>query len=404
MDIKKLLKNLIKSVLGSPKLSIALSYVEYHFVWPVMFEFFKLTTRMDKNAVLFADYYSFGLTDNMRPVYEKLKADGHYKLLTCFPSEEKSSKLKARFERSLQSIRFLKLFAQSGTLVLTESFLPLYAIKPRKNAKVIQLWHACGAFKKWGYSTLDKNFGASHKTIDKFPMHRNYTLVSVSSDEIIPKYMEAFNCGHDRVEALGAPRTDIYFDDIFVKNQRNELNLPKDKKVVLYAPTFRGQNINEAFCPDLNYKMLYKHLKDDFVILTKFHPYAKKKPDIPKELRGFAMDVTDVQIEKLLCAADILVTDYSSVIFEYALLDKPMIFYATDLDSYINERDFYYPYKDFIPGKLVTCQDDLKNALLELRDINYAPSEKVAAFRAKYMSACDGKSTERIVKWIKATS
>ena len=90
MDIKKLLKNLIKSVLGSPKLSIALSYVEYHFVWPVMFEFFKLTTRMDKNAVLFADYYSFGLTDNMRPVYEKLKADGHYKLLTCFQSKEKS--------------------------------------------------------------------------------------------------------------------------------------------------------------------------------------------------------------------------------------------------------------------------------------------------------------------------
>ncbi len=379
------------------QLSELFTFIEYRIVWPAAFEFFKLTTKMDKNTVLFADSYSVGLTDNMKPIYEKLEADGRYKLLCCFPSEVKGSKASARLERSKQSLIFLRLFAQSGTLFLTESFLPLYAVRPRKNANVVQLWHACGAFKKWGYSTLDKSFGANRKSVEKFPMHRNYTAVSVSSEEIIPAYMEAFNCSRDIIHAWGTPRTDVYMNDIFVKRQRRELSLPEDKKIVLYAPTFRGENINEARCPDLKYTMLKEHLGDDFIILTKFHPYAKRKPNILPELRGFAMDVSDVPIEKLLCAADVLVTDYSSIIFEYALLNKPMIFFTTDLDSYIKERDFYYPYKDFIPGKLVTGQDALKDALLELRDNGFEVSSEVADFRDKFMSACDGNSTQRVV-------
>lgn len=394
--------------------------IEYHFIWPSLYSIFKVTEKQDMKTVLFADPYSYELTDNMKPIYAVLEKRGGFKLLTCFPkktaqrtqSTSKASaifkKIANRFSRSYSAVHFLKLYASCGTLILTESYLPAYAVKPRCGTQIVQLWHGCGAFKKWGYSTLDKSFGATRETAELFPMHNCYTLVPVSSAEVTHAYAEAFNCQTEIIKPLGVPRTDIYFDKEFVDGAKDRLyesciaikahidaKAMKEKTIVLYAPTFRGNNISNASCDiPIDFKELSTKLEDNFIFLCKLHPFAKTTLSIPKECESFVFDISDSQTDTALCAADILVTDYSSVIFEYSLLSRPMIFYAYDLEEYIAERDFYYEYESFIPGTAVTTQLELEIALRGA-SANFN-ARRIDEFRSKFMSACDGNASKRI--------
>ncbi|MEG1243915.1 MAG: CDP-glycerol glycerophosphotransferase family protein, partial [Oscillospiraceae bacterium] len=106
-----------------------------------------------------------------------------------------------------------------------------------------------------------------------------------------------------------------------------------------------------------------------------------------------------IDVSVLLCACDILISDYSSLIFEYSLLARPMIFYAYDLDEYDRERSFYYPYREFVPGEIVSDTNQIINAVENIE--KSFDSERVLQFCQKFMSACDGQSTKRIIKWIK---
>ncbi len=403
-------------------LSELVSLFEYRVLWPSVYSIFKVTSKQNKSTVLFADPYSPELTDNMKPLYAALQERGGYKLVTCFPKarETKSDtnaskfskimrKLGDRLSRSATYIRFLKLYASCGTLILTESFLPAYAVKPRPGTQIVQLWHGCGAFKKWGYSTLDKSFGATSETAELFPMHNCYTLVPISAPDVSSAYAEAFRCSPEIIKPLGVPRTDIYFDTDFVDSAKEQLyksctalhSLGSakdfcDKTVVLYAPTFRGNSISDASCRvPIDFWGLRSALGDEFVFLCKLHPFAKNSLVIPEDCKDFVFDISSAPTDTALCAADILVTDYSSIIFEYSLLSRPMLFYAYDLEEYIAERDFYYPYESFIPGTVVTTENELETALRGIT--NNFNAQKITGFRKKFMSACDGNATDRIV-------
>lgn len=119
--------------------------------------------------------------------------------------------------------------------------------------------------------------------------------------------------------------------------------------------------------------------------------------DEDKEKYGdFVFDgSTTVKIETALCAADILIADYSSLIFEYSLLNKPMLFYAYDLEEYEHDRSFYFDYKSFVPGKIVINNDEIISAIQK----NDFRKDRIPAFREKFMGPCDGRSTARIAKY-----
>lgn len=115
-----------------------------------------------------------------------------------------------------------------------------------------------------------------------------------------------------------------------------------------------------------------------------------------KKYGDFVFDgSTTVKIETALCAADILIADYSSLIFEYSLLNKPMLFYAYDLEEYEHDRSFYFDYKSFVPGKIVINNDEIISAIQK----NDFRKDRIPAFREKFMGACDGRSTARIAKY-----
>lgn len=302
-----------------------------------------------------------------------------------------------------RSIRLIWDMATAKCVFLNESNSLFGAFTIRQDTKLIQLWHACGAFKKWGYSVADKSFGDDREELDRFPGHRNYDLVSVSGQDVCWAYEEAFGLKSKPgvVKPLGVSRTDVYFSE--KKKQQaythlKELKLPlKGRKIILYVPTFRG-DIRTAKAPDgLNLSELYL-LNEEYVVLIKQHPFVKGQMEIPEQYRDFCIEITDeLTTEELLMVSDICVTDYSSVVFEYALLNKPILFFAYDLEEYYDERGFYYPYEEFVPGPVVETTDALVQEIKQIADFD---RDKIDAFRKKYMSGCDGHATERIIEYV----
>ena len=238
----------------------------------------------------------------------------------------------------------------------------------------------------------------------RFPMHNTYTHVFVSSEAVIPCYAEAFRCSERRIMAYGTPRTDVYFDKNFVSSQREELLkiFPEigDRKIILYAPTFRGNSPTAAYNENpLDYEKLKAALGDEYALVMKLHPFTAKKfgltEDEKEKYGDFIFDGSkNLKIETALCAADILIADYSSLIFEYALLNKPMLFYAYDLEEYEHDRSFYFDYKSFVPGKIVINNDEIIKAIQD-KDFR---ADRIPAFREKFMGACDGECVKRIAE------
>ena len=357
---------------------------------------------VSRDTVVFATNDSDELTDNMRPIYDEcLKRNMNVKIMARRSAKEGG--IKGKLRRLKFYMDFMRCYATAGYVFLTDYFFPVYTCKPQEQTRVVQLWHACGAFKRFGYSCADKNWGMSAEELKTFPIHNTYTDVFVSSEEIAPKYAEAFNCDIGIIRPMGVPRTDVYFNEKEVQQRYDEIRkkFPQigKRKVILYAPTFRGNKKSEAAIDDMpDIHLLKQELEEDYVLLIKFHPIMSKHLDL-EGAGGFAYDVSSqISIEDALCAADLVITDYSSLIFEYALLKRPMIFYAYDLEKYEADRSFYYDYEDFVPGPIAKDTSSLIKQIKQIDNQDYA--DKLDEFLNKYMSACDGNSTKRICEFL----
>ena len=352
---------------------------------------------MDQSRVLFVEHDRTTLSDSMELVWREFESRG---FICDFVSLGKYRLSPAG--HAMASMRMAAKAARARAIVMCEACTPVGVLHPRKGCQVVQLWHGCGAFKKFGMSTAEKIFGASREEKLRFPDHASTTLVTVSSPEVRWAYIEAMDM-QDRpevVQALGVSRTDVYFDPVFIDDRSAEVRerCPQigKRRILLYAPTFRG-TVKEATAPDrLDIALLKERLADDWALLIKQHPHVHELPPIPSGCEGFAFDVThELSIEQCLCAADACVSDYSSLVFEYSLFGRPMAFFAYDKDDYDDWRGFYYDYDELTPGPVLTTTAELAAWVANLSK-GFDPSE-VDAFRMRFMSSCDGHSTQRIV-------
>ena len=358
------------------------------------------TEPVQENKVLFLEMRFTKLSNSFELIYKALEESGEYDL--------KCSYVQFNFIRGREFTErvneMLKELATANYVFVDDASLILSSIPLRKETVAINLWHACGAFKKFGRSTAELKFGSSAATLDKYPNYGNLTHVTVSSPEVIWAYEEAMHLPKGIVKATGVSRTDQFYDKEFVESRKQKLYeiMPeaKDKKVILYAPTFRG-HVATASSPDrIDFERFCRELGNEYVIVCKHHPFVKNPPIIPEELQHFARDLTKyLSIEDLLCCADICISDYSSLVFEYSLFEKPMIFYAYDYDNYCDWRGFYYDYSEFTPGPVVQTEDELLNSIKNI-DTQF-DKQKVIDFKEKFMGSCDGHATERIIALMK---
>ena len=296
-------------------------------------------------------------------------------------------------------VKFLKLYATSKVVIVDDYFRLLNLVTKRDEVKLFQLWHACGAFKTFGFTRLGKKGGP--KQTD--PNHRMYDYAIVSSKEIAKHYAEGFGLSDENVVATGIPRTDIFMDKEYEKNIQISFyeRYPqlKNKKIMLFAPTFRGNGQMSAYYPldAFDIEKAYEGLGGEYAILIKLHPFCQERFEIPEKYSDFIIDMSEEdELNDLLFVTDLLVTDYSSVIFEASLRDIPMMFYAFDLYDYISSRDFYYDFESFVPGKIVFSENELI-ACVKNQDFE---QEKVNGFKNKFFDDLDGKSSERVAHLI----
>ncbi|MCL2014071.1 MAG: CDP-glycerol glycerophosphotransferase family protein [Oscillospiraceae bacterium] len=291
-------------------------------------------------------------------------------------------------------LRFLFYLAVCPITIIDDRYAFLYPLKLRRKTKLIQVWHALGAFKKMGGTRSDIS-------PDTTLSHRNYSAAVVSSQNVIPHYAEAFNLSEEKIFATGAPRTDMFFDENYMQeikqSQYDQIPVLRDKRIILFAPTYRGKDNRDAHYPEsfLDMDRLYESLGEHDLFIIKHHPFIKNKTGIPENFGDKIIDLSFFrEVNNLLLITDLLITDYSSCIFEYALLKRPIVFYAPDLERYGGNRGLHYDYDEYVYGTKCTNFSDLLKAIKKPE----LDTNKLEKFTKRFLQSCDGNSTKRFLE------
>lgn len=354
--------------------------------------------RGPRARVVLATSHTAALTGNLRFIADELGAT-HPEIPIATLTLRRGGRLQ-RLAPLISTFMAGYHLAASRLVVVDDYFFPMYVITPRPGTTRVQVWHAAGAFKRFGFSVLDKSFGADEDLVRHVRIHSNYSLALVSSGSAAPHYAEAFGQPEEIFTSrIGVPRTDLFGD--VERRARAEARvratypLPPGKRVILYAPTFRGETVRHARYADLmDLEVMHRVLGEDHVLLLKLHPFIRKAIAIPEALQDFVIDASgDPDVNELMLVSDILVTDYSSVIYEFALLGRPIAFLAPDDGAYDEERGFYFDFRREAPGPIVDTTEELA-ALIRA---NAFDLERVAAFRDASFDVPPGGASARLV-------
>lgn len=349
--------------------------------------------KVQPNKVTFLTNRSDRLEGNIKAVFHEMtKLDGVDITVLC---------KKGGIKQNLPNLfKFFKLYSTSRVVFVDDYYHFISYLNKKPDVKLIQLWHACGAFKTFGFSRLGRDSYLRQSS----PNHRQYDYVIVSSDDVIPYYAEGFGVAMEKVIPLGSPRCDRFEDERYKaqfkkKFYKNNENL-RDKKILLFAPTFRGGGMGNCHYPIDRFEAdkLLEGLGDEWVVAVKMHPYLTERPACKAENRDRLIDFTgEYDVNDLLLVADLLVTDYSSVVFEASLANVPMLFFAFDLNEYSRDRDFYCNFSSFVPGKIVLTTDEML-AAIKAGDFR---QELVEPFKKRYFGNTGGRATANVISFTK---
>ncbi len=256
--------------------------------------------------------------------------------------------------------------ATSEMVVLDTYCIAVSLLHQRKSLIVVQMWHALGAMKKFGYSILDKGEGTKRSLAEAMRMHKNYTYVLSSSEFCSRFFAEAFHVSMKQMVVLPLPRLDLLCDTKHITDVREKIlqQYPqlsdKRKKTIVYAPTFRkkGGGFEEKELETAAERLAEAVDYDRYNLVAKFHPLSV----CTLHNKNVIQDITFSTID--FCQmADVVILDYSAVVFEVAMLGKPMYFYAFDYDSYMKNRDVYIDFKKYVPGVITGDPQKLMAAI-----------------------------------------
>ncbi len=364
------------------------------------FNLFKRLFKTKNNNVTFITVHKGNLKDNLGFVYAELsKRNSNFNYTFISKEEYSFSEISSLASFLHKIIEIFRLFlfksykmATSRYILLNDNFLPMAYMNFNSKDVVIQLWHGAGAFKKFGLSsTSNQDLIELQQLISKKLDH-----IIVSSKNVAPFYEEAFGVDSEKILALGIPSTDYYFK----KHDLNELRVKfedkypkaKNKKIVLYAPTFReNEKMDENLIENFDIELFNNELGSEYILCIRLHPQINNASLNEENV----INLTDYPDEKeLLLLADILITDYSSIMVEYTLLNKPLIFYPYDYEYYLDsERGFYFNYKNIVPGPVARTNKELINII---KEDNY-DFKKINDFKTYQFDHADGNSSKRVV-------
>ena len=352
-----------------------------HRVYGLIFKLFKYT-HVEKNRVSFIIDSRESFKGNLDYIKKEFEKRGDFEFHF--------------FYKDKLSFKSFKMLAGSRYIFLNDNFFPLAFMNFNAKNIIVQLWHAPGASKKFGGSVDIKSRDILRKISEK----TDYLIVT--SKNIIGYYGEAFQMSKTKIKPLGLPRMDYYFENHDLDKLKADFcrryGVSPDKKIILYAPTFRDEEKYNNVFDYLELNRFNEELGDEYVLALRLHPKIRNfyRDDISSE--GKYVDVSSWESEQeLMLISDILITDYSSIMIEYSALNKPTVFFTYDLDEYLaNERGFYYDFKTTVPGPIVYTSDDL----IDIIKNNNFDRSKISDFVKSQFDEIDGHSSERIVDYL----
>lgn len=290
--------------------------------------------------------------------------------------------------------------ARAQIILMDNIFLPYAYISRRKASKVIQLWHGTGTIKKFGQ---DVNTGKL-KCLEQ-RANNNISHLIVNSEELKKTYGGAFGIDESRIFPIGLPKTDELINrlDRIKKDKTNpdkeyiynKYHISKEIKLVLYAPTFRDNEVDNPKV-SVQLKELIKNLPDGYELGLRLHPHVAENIRGLLE-KGVHQLSFEEDVNRVLLASNILITDYSSIVFEYCLMRCPMIFYPYDLDDFQSKgRGFYHTYESYVPGPIAYTGKEVCDLIKE-NNFDYGKIDKFIEDNYQHL---DGKATERLLNLI----
>lgn len=412
--IKRILTNLSKRNLLIRKLFRKTIYLKRS----LSYQKFYKKNEVEDNIIIFESYMGRSYACSPRAIYEEMIRNPKYtdfKFIWSFENPEKYTEIKTLTNAEIikhGSNKYYEYYSKAKYWV-TNSRLPEHIIK--KDEQIyIQCWHGT-PLKRLGHDIVAETKNAlntKNEMIKKYDDDaKRYSYMISPSKFCSEKLTSAFNLNSHHDENIiieeGYPRNDFLynFTESDVKKIKKHLKIPENKKVLLYAPTWRDDQhksgVGYTYKTEVDFDYLKDKLEDDYIILFRAHYFVANSFDFGK-YNGFIYDVSKVDdINDLYIISDILITDYSSVFFDYANLKRPIIFYMYDLEYYEKKlRGFYLNLKE-LPGDIVKTEDEITIILDNIVNYNKKYLKTFKNFNNKFNKLNDGKSSERVIKKMK---
>ena len=376
-----------------------------------------LTNKVDDKTIVFESFMGRAFSDSQKALYKEMLKDDFFKDYTFIWAFKDADNYKYLEENKNTKVvkygskDFMKYMAKAKWWI-TNSRLPEYLIK-KKSQKYIQCWHGT-PLKRLGFD-IEVEGGNALNTLKEIKEKyeddaKRYDYMLSPSAFCTEKFASAFNLKklkkEDVLVELGYPRNDYLFNHTTedVVKLKKELGIPLDKKVILYAPTWRDNQhqagVGYTYDLNLDFDRLKEKISDEYVIIFRTHYFVASQFNFDK-YKGFIFNMSSHDdVNECYILSDIIITDYSSVFFDYANLKRPMLFYMYDLDEYQGKlRDFYFGL-DELPGPIVKTQEELENEILNIKDYDKKYNEKYTAFTNRFTYLDSGDCSKRVIEKI----
>lgn len=369
----------------------------YSFVFQVIFNLFNLFPQKKKTVFVasFGENVFYTLKEVERQTSDQIVILKTSQCRRSFNLGRNQSELSFEPVHFMSWVRSIYHLATCEKVFIDNYYGFLSIVKFKPNVVCVQLWHAAGAIKQFGLKDPATQT-RTNRAHERFKVvYQRFDHVVVGSEKMATIFKNAFGVSDEKILRSGIPRTDFFFDKLEKKQALKTVNeaLPHltNKKMILYAPTYRDDELHLANI-QLDLELMREALADDYQLLLRLHPAVTA--DLSKIPLDFVIDVsTYPHLNHLLLISDLLLTDYSSIPFEYSLLHKPMLFFAYDLKEYSLSSGFWEDYEVNMPGPIVKTTEEV----IETIQKNEFDLEEVKSFANKWNTYSTGRSSEQLV-------
>lgn len=345
-----------------------------------------------KNLVLFQSFGGRSYSGNPKYIYEYAK-DNNKKLKFVWALRNQFENVPgSAIKVKLESLKYYYYLARAEYIVSNLNMQN--GVTKRKGAKFIQTWHGT-PLKRISFDVNKNSPAYDAKFLKGFAKRvRKWDYLLAQNNFSKDAFRSAFRYKKP-IDVIGHPLNDILVknDSEKINEIKTKLNIDKDKKVILYAPTWRD---NSRYILDLDIEKLYEKLHGEYVLLIKTHYFVNTSLEVNK-FDGFVYDVSKYEdIQELSLISDVLITDYSSVMFDFAATKKPMVFYCHDLEYYKGKlRGFYFDFEAEAPGPIVKTSEEVADAIANIDEIHLSYKDKYNKFHERFAYLEDGNSGKR---------